>query len=121
MKQVTMITLLEILLLSCAPKPFQWQGKYISINTTEQPKEDFIVGDYIVIAYAPCEYKKNPATLYKFALIMGGRQVGLIILEYDDLCAALGNPYFLEENNVSRKIDCGWLSRIGNHVTYNYV
>ncbi|MGB3479758.1 MAG: hypothetical protein WBB67_11425 [bacterium] len=105
-----------IVFLHCAPKPFSWQGQYIKINTTEQPKEDFIVDDYIVIGYAPCVYKKNATRLYKFALIKNGQQVGLITLDQHDFITTM---YYLEESDYSRNDKLYWISRTGNHITYN--
>jgi len=109
-------TICFIVFLHCAPKPFSWQGQYIRINTTEQPKEDFIVGDYIVIGYAPGEYKKNATRLYKFALIKNGQQVGLITLDQYDF---ITTTYFLEESGFNRNEPIHWLSSVGNHITYN--
>lgn len=66
----------------CAKKPvIVWQGYHADIETHEQPKEDFKVNDYIVIAYAPCEYNENSKVLYKFALTLEGKQIALFYLE----------------------------------------
>jgi hypothetical protein len=105
---------LMIMVLNCAT-PFVWQGQYIKINTTEQPKEDFVVGDYIIIAYAPCEYRKNATRLYKFALIQNGRQAGMIILDRSDFILPV---YYLEESGYPPKGNFR-ISGSANHVTYN--
>jgi TonB family protein len=76
------ILLVMILLNSCAKKQAViWQGQHADIETHEQPKEDFKVDDFIVVAYAPCEYDENSEVLYKFALTVEGKQIGLIYLE----------------------------------------
>jgi len=108
--------LLIIMLLACAPKPFLWHGHYININTTEQPKEDFVVGSYVVISYAPCEYKKGISRLYKFALIQNGKQVGFITLDKHELIMPV---YYLEESNVRHSGHFSAVSSVGDHVTYN--
>ena len=74
--------LVLILLNSCVKKQFVvWQGQHADIETHEQPKEDFKVDDFIVVAYAPCEYDKDSDILYKFALTVEGKQIGLIYFE----------------------------------------
>lgn len=76
------IFLAVILLNFCAKKQaIIWRGQHADIKTHEQPKEDFKVDDFIVIAYAPCEYDENSEVLYKFALTVEGKQIGLIYLE----------------------------------------
>jgi|GEM_PF-1519195 len=68
-------------LLACAPKPFMWQGKYADISTTELPKEDIKVGNYLIVAYNPNEKTKNSQSLYKFAIMRDSIQIGLFCLE----------------------------------------
>ena len=51
--------LICIIFLTCAPKPFIWQGRYVDISTTELPKEDVKAGNYLIVAYTPNEKAKN--------------------------------------------------------------
>lgn len=53
MKSAAVLGLIVLMFSACAPKGALWQGEYITITTTEKPKEDFKVDDYIVISYAP--------------------------------------------------------------------
>lgn len=63
------VILLGMFLLSCAPKKFLWQGQYTSIQTVKDPKEDFLVGDYIVIGYNLFETDKNVNIPYNFVVL----------------------------------------------------
>ena len=121
MKRVKFLTtiLVVMFLLGCAPKPFIWQGQYITITTIEEPEEDFKVGKYVIISYAPVEYEYNPRVLYKFAIMLKGKQVGLIKLEdHGDIGIIIGWRYYLEEDGFLRDGYEYHISRSGNHVTY---
>ena len=97
----------------CPPKAFSWQGKHIKIQTIEQPKEDFIVEDYVVVGYAPCEYQKDAKRLYKFALFQNGEQVHVITLDQHDYMTTM---YFLEAETGNS----GGSNNMGMHVTYKH-
>jgi len=79
--KIIITSLIYLILLTCAPKPFMWQGRYAEISTTELPKEDIKVGNYLIVAYTPNEKTKTSPTLYKFAIMKNGAQIGLFCLE----------------------------------------
>ncbi len=115
------IILVVLLFQSCAPKKFTWQGQYITITTAEQPKVDFEVGEYIVVAYAPIEYKKNPDIIYRFSIYKNEKQIGLITVEYHlelPILSTGEKMYLLEENNYSRKDEPYYLIQSGNKMIY---
>jgi len=79
--KIIITSLIYLILLTCAPKPFMWQGRYAEISTTELPKEDIKVGNYLIVAYTPNEKTKTSPTFYKFAIMKNGAQIGLFCLE----------------------------------------
>lgn len=95
------IVLFFIALIGCA-KSFLWKGSYATIKTKDIPKEDFIVGKYIVISYAMMEHKKDPAVLYQFVICENGRQARLITVErHREFETPFMPMIFLEETNSS--------------------
>jgi len=81
-KTITILLLVVLVTANCSSPKALWKGNYITIETTGKPKEDFKVGEYIVVAYAPVEYGKNYDALYEFAIILNGQQIKLIKLMY---------------------------------------
>ncbi|MDD5530234.1 MAG: hypothetical protein PHX21_09425 [bacterium] len=118
MKNAKFLLLILLLLSGCAPKQVLWKGNYISINTTETPKEDFKASGFTVISYAPIEKNKDTYTPYKFALVQDNKQAGVIFLENHSEFEALGTSYFLEENGVKRSGPIPFISSFGKHVSY---
>jgi hypothetical protein len=79
MKRVLFYTVVMVVFLplSCVPKR-TWQGKYITLTTTEHPKEDFKVRDYVVVSYTPKEYDKKSSTIYRFDIMENGKRKRVI-------------------------------------------
>lgn len=114
------ILLVVILLNFCAKKQTViWHGQHADVATHEQPKEDFKVNDYIIIAYAPCEYEENTDVLYKFALTVDGKQIGLIYLEevskYGYLLCC---EYFKKNSACIKDIPRFFISYYDSYVTF---
>jgi hypothetical protein len=97
-KHSVILILLSIVLLSGCAQSFLWKGQYLSIMTKDTPKEDFRVNNYIVISYAEIERKKNPSTLYQFAVIENGQQIRLITVDRLKVGGGLPDLY-LEETD----------------------
>lgn len=96
-----------------------WHGQYADVATPEQPKEDFKVNDYIVIAYAPCEKEEVSDVLYKFALTLDGKQIGLIYLkELFRQGYLFCYKYFQENTDLVKSNSKSFVSENGSYVTY---
>ncbi|MEO0127035.1 MAG: energy transducer TonB [candidate division WOR-3 bacterium] len=80
LKQLFIATII-LLSVFCARKPILWQGHYANFVTPENPKEDFKVGEFLVVSYAPSEELKYSKIFYKFAIIKDSTQIGLISYE----------------------------------------
>jgi len=124
-EKVYRIRLLQIVLtvaflLSCAPKKFVWHGQHITIATAEHPREDFKAGEYIVVAYAPIEYKKNPDIVFRFSIYKDDNQVGLISAKshVDWPVGTTKKMYLLEENNFCRSNKIYYLIQNGDKLIY---
>ncbi|KPL15061.1 hypothetical protein AMJ74_02275 [candidate division WOR_3 bacterium SM1_77] len=78
--KLCVIILLGIILLNCGPNKFLWQGQYTSIQTVKEPKEDFLVDDYIVVAYDLFENTKDVSIPYKFVVLKEEEQVAEFFL-----------------------------------------
>lgn len=120
--QALWITILFVVILLnfCAKKQTViWHGQHADVATHEQPKEDFKVNDYIIIAYAPCEHEENPDVLYKFALTVEGKQIGLIYLEevskYGYLLCC---EYFKKNSACIKNISRFFISYYDSYVTF---
>ncbi len=95
-----LVCLLPILFLFCAHKTILWHGSYTDLVTPEVPKEDFKVGEYLVVSYAPAEKLKYPLVLYTFALIKDSTQIGLICYEKIPRCGYLLVYEFFDKYNI---------------------
>ena len=69
----------------CAPKPFLYQGKYISMNVTHTPIDEFLVDSTVVIAFGFRGGTGWTGTIYQFAVIQNGTQVRTIEVEWLDI------------------------------------
>jgi hypothetical protein len=49
------LTSLRLFLFCVKKQPMLWRGDYADLVTPEELKEDFKIGDYLVVAYAPVE------------------------------------------------------------------
>ncbi|MGB3477793.1 MAG: energy transducer TonB [bacterium] len=96
-----------------------WHGRYADIATLEQPKEDFKVNDYIIVAYAPCEEDEDSDELYKFALTLDGKQIGLIFLKklFRDGYLICHN-YFQENSDLVETISKSVTFENDRYITY---
>lgn len=99
--KIIITSLIYLILLTCAPKPFMWQGRYAEISTTELPKEDIKVGNYLIVAYTPNEKTKTSPTLYKFAIMRDSEQIGLFSLEK---IPSVGYLFIWEYLNKNREL-----------------
>ncbi len=79
--KIIFASLIFLVFLECAPKAFVWKGRNADIVTTELPKEDIRVGNYLIVAYTPGVKANNSQTLYKFAIMKDSVQIGLFCLE----------------------------------------
>lgn len=78
LKSKKCFTLVAILLsVVCVHKTY-WQGKYITLETLEIPKEDFKVHSYIVVAYTPRERDKNSRVVYQFEIFENDKRTRII-------------------------------------------
>ncbi|MCK4526793.1 hypothetical protein KAW18_05430 [candidate division WOR-3 bacterium] len=104
---VILLFLSILFIKGCGPKAKLWKGKYVNLKTTELPKEDFKVGSYIVVSYAPIEQDENSSEMYKFAVIKEGAQSNLLVLVYDmEKAKRFGlrrNYLLMEEGDISIK------------------
>ncbi|MDD2891287.1 MAG: hypothetical protein PHE49_11720 [bacterium] len=99
--------------------PYETYSFEVAIDTTiEKPKEEFQAGNYIVVAYAPADYLYDADILYKFAVIMGNRKIGVIFLQHHPEFNVFGTEYFLEETGVRRTGTIPYETSSNNHVTY---
>ncbi|MFA5033212.1 MAG: hypothetical protein WC614_09340 [bacterium] len=99
--------------------PYETYSFEIAIDTAiEKPKEEFQAGNYIVVAYAPADYLCDADILYKFAIIMGNRKLGVIFLQHHPEFNVFGTEYFLEETGVRRTGTIPYETSSNNHVTY---
>lgn len=100
--------LLIVLLLSCVrKKSFVWKGWHADVTTTENPKEDIKVDDYIVVSYSPCESNTNATVLYEFALTKAGEQFGLVHLEkFEGFGYLLCYEYFVKDMAFIKREKC---------------
>lgn len=121
--QALWITILFVVLLLnfCAKKQTViWHGQHADVATHEQPKEDFKVNDFIVVAYAPCEYEENPDVLYKFALTVEGKQIGLIYLEeVSKYGYLLCYEYFKKNHAFIKDISKFFVSDYNSYMTFS--
>jgi hypothetical protein len=111
---IKVVALAAIVFGACAPQAFIWHGQYVAISTVKRPKEDFKVGNFVVIGYNI----KGSDSPYQFVIIEQGKQVGLITLDYHSFLEPFGFQYCLEEDNVRRSGTIPSLSTSGSHVTY---
>lgn len=74
------VIILGIFLFNCGPKKFFWQGQYTSIQTVKEPKEDFLVNDYIVVGYDLSETNKSVSIPYKFVVLQEEEKVSELFL-----------------------------------------
>jgi len=96
-----------------------WHGQYADVVTSEQPKEDFKVNDYIIVAYAPYEENKDSDVPYKFALTSDGKQVGLISLtELSGYGYLLRYEYFKGSTRLIKNLSKSLAYEGGNYVMY---
>ena len=66
------------LIAGCAAKK-QWQGKYTTVSYTRiEPKEDFKVWEYIVIAYDVAAVDKYSGVLYRFEIMYNNDKLGAL-------------------------------------------
>jgi len=114
------ILLVVILLNFCARKQTViWHGQHADVATHEQPKEDFKVNDFIVVAYAPCEYDEDSDVLYKLALTVEGKQFGLIYLEkLSKYGYLLCYEYFKENSACIKDISQFFVSEYDSYVAF---
>ena len=107
---VVLLFLSILFIKGCGPKAKLWKGKYVNLRTTELPKEDFKVGLYIVVSYAPIEQDENSPEMYKFAIIKEGVQTNLLVLVYDmEEAKRFGlkrNYLLIEEGGIFIKDTC---------------
>jgi hypothetical protein len=108
---VILLFLSILFIKGCGPKAKLWKGKYVNLRTTELPKEDFKVGPYIVVSYAPIEQDENSPEMYKFAIIKERVQTNLLVLVYDmEEAKRFGlkrNYLLIEEGGILIKDTCG--------------
>jgi len=110
--------LICIIFLTCAPKPFIWQGRYVDISTTELPKEDVKAGNYLIVAYTPNEKAKNSTTPYKFAIMKDTIQIGLFYLEKIPNVGYLFIREYLNKNReLIEDIKKYFISERGSYIT----
>jgi hypothetical protein len=114
------IILIIICILCCAPKKTIWQGKYISVTTTGQPKEDFKADKYVVVAYETFKYQKQGKVVYQFSIYENNDSVGLIELKYDPELPISDTVtfYFLLEDNYTRFAEIYYISKHGDRLIY---
>lgn len=79
-KKPFLYLLIVFLPVLCAQKRV-WQGQYITLQTNEFPKEDFKVGNYIVVAYTPQEYNKKSKVIYQFDIMENQNRTRLIVFQ----------------------------------------
>lgn len=66
------------LFVSCVSKK-QWQGKYTTVSYTKiEPKEDFKVWEYVVIAYDVGAVDKHSGVIYRFAIMLNDEKFGAL-------------------------------------------
>lgn len=67
---VLVLFLMSMTLLSVGcVKTTTWQGKYVTLETTKLPKEDYKIGDYIVVAYDVQANNKKSEVIYRFDIM----------------------------------------------------
>jgi hypothetical protein len=83
----------------------------------EKSKETFQTDDYTVTSY---EYSEDSDIPYKFAILAGNEQIGIIVLEHHkgQEFRDSGFEYFLEETGVNRSGNIPYVSAFLRHVTY---
>jgi hypothetical protein len=130
------VIILGLFLLSCGPKAYLWQGQYTSIQTIKEPKEDFLVDDYVVVGYDLFETNKEASIPYKFIVLKDEKKVAEFYLTgsvsvnymltllnegkhlYDISDASQKNKYYLEELGPRCKDAKHYLAKRERCVTY---
>lgn len=70
--------LISITAFNCAP-PKLWKGQHMTISyRTLVPKEDFKVGDYVIVAYDIGAKEKRSGIIFRFDLMRYGQKVGVL-------------------------------------------
>jgi len=98
--------------MNCVAKK-QWQGKYTTVSYTKiEPKEDFKVWEYVVIAYDVGTVDKHSGVIYRFAIMLNDEKFGA--LEVCDTAqdmigymGAEGYEYVLLAGDVESAFDYG--------------
>ena len=75
---VLLVLLGSYLFTNCVAKK-QWQGKYTTVSYTKiEPKEDFKVSSYVVIAYDVGTVDKHSGVIYRFAIMLNDEKFGAL-------------------------------------------
>jgi|GEM_PF-5788411 len=64
--------------MNCVAKK-QWQGEYTTVSYTKiEPKEDFKVSSYVVVAYDVRAVDKHSGVIYRFAIMLNDEKFGAL-------------------------------------------
>ena len=91
----------------------QWQGKYVTLSYTSiEPREDFAVAGYTVVAYDVKKQAKHSHVIYRFDIMRNNEKIGA--LEVTDFSgemsvgmSAEGYEYCLVAGDVESVHDVG--------------
>lgn len=66
---IMFLSICVIFLSTGCVKTTTWQGKYVTLETTKPPKEDYKIGDYVVVAYDVQANNKKSEVIYRFDIM----------------------------------------------------
>jgi TonB family protein len=95
------VSVLLIGVLCMTAKNLVLPGWHDEIVSTDQPREEFTVGEYVVVAHSPGEDNEDVEFLYEFAVTKDAKQVGLVHLEKHE-----GIGYLLCYKYFDKNMEC---------------
>lgn len=102
---ILLVCTILFLVKGCTVKK-QWQGKYTTVSYSKiEPKEDFKVWEYIVIAYEVGAVDKHSSVLYRFEIMLNDDKFGALEVchtsqDMDGYLGAEGYEYVLLAGDV---------------------
>lgn len=78
---------LVLLLASCSPKTFIYEGEHVKMRVAQTPCGEFVVDDLVVVAFDLGDKAVGSYDIYQFAVLMGKvqiRDIYLSWLEYEE-------------------------------------
>jgi hypothetical protein len=91
----------------------QWQGKYTTVSYISiEPKEDFVVSSYTVVAYDVRNQDEHSHVLYRFDIMLNDEKVGALeVIDFSqEMVASVsteGYEYCLVAGDVESVHDVG--------------